>query len=327
VAPRPQIDTTTYCHLDTSRLEKPLTFLTVVPEHPAATRGYVRVNVVGELAVLLDGVVLPSADVGSRKARTLLALLAVQRPRTLSTAAICAVLWPDRPPRRPPNNIATLVSRLRAVLGPDAVGGDRTGYQLGENVRVDLYDAAHFVTTAEAHLAGSRPAPALAGAAQALHLLDVGAVLPDYPREDWTLPAHLIHAALLHRARHAVSAAALATGDTARAVAVAEDAIRADPFDEVAYRLVLKAHDAAHEPVRALTAYERLRTTLARELAAHPSIETRNLHATILQRNAVSTGAGDARPTRSSLIAPPRRHKRPGLPMGGDFAAQDDESR
>jgi DNA-binding SARP family transcriptional activator len=51
-------------------------------------------------------------------------------------------VWRDTPPQRPADNVATLVSRLRSALGPDAIVGGRAGYRLGERLRIDLHEAA-----------------------------------------------------------------------------------------------------------------------------------------------------------------------------------------
>ena len=90
-------------------------------------------------------------------------------------------------------------------------------------------------------------------------------------------PAQIEHTDLLRRARHATAQAALAAGDARAAVAAAEAAVRADPLDEVAYRALLNALNSAGEPARALTAYERLRRTLARQLGVDPATATRQL--------------------------------------------------
>src|SRR5688500_2113690 len=96
------------------------------------------VRVIGNLAVGRNGRSWSSVDVGTRKARLVLALLAVAGGRLVAVDELVEALWPDRPPRRPAANVATLVSRLRAVLGPDAIVGRRDGYRLGRTVVVDL---------------------------------------------------------------------------------------------------------------------------------------------------------------------------------------------
>jgi DNA-binding SARP family transcriptional activator len=47
--------------------------------------------------------------------------------------------------------------------------------------------------------------------------------------------------------------------------------------------MLMRAHRAADEPVRALLAYQSLRVNLARELGIDPAPATRDLHLAILR--------------------------------------------
>lgn len=236
------------------------------------------VQVIGALAVRTSDRVLRGVELGSRKARTLLAMLAVCAEHT-TAGRIAAALWTDGSPRDPPANIATLVSRLRATLGVSTVVKDSAGYRLGGHVRVDLRDAADLVTHAE-----SRTGPsALAAARHATRVLGGGEVLADEPDAPWAEPARDWHRGLLRRARHALAAEALRADDLQTALAAAEEAASADAFDETAHRLLMRAHHAAGEPANAVLAYGRLRTTLATELGIDPAPRTRDLHLAILR--------------------------------------------
>jgi DNA-binding SARP family transcriptional activator len=248
----------------------------------AHLRPELTLRVVGEFEVYRGHRVLPAAKVGSRKARWLLAFAALQFGY-VPTEKIVTALWGSVPPRDPEANVATLVSRLRLTLGPDSIMGGRTGYRLGDHVRVDLVEATHLISEAEARIAGGYAAAALAAGKQALHLLDNGAVLAEVPEADWAEPARASHHQLLRRARRSVAEAALQTGDIQTAQAAAEGAMAADTLDEAACRLVMRAHHAAGEPARALLAYHRLHTALTLELGVDPAASTRELHVALLQ--------------------------------------------
>jgi DNA-binding SARP family transcriptional activator len=56
--------------------------------------------------------------------------LAVERRHLVATDRIVELLWEERRPRDPAANVATLVSRLRNVLGDGAVAGRRGAYGL-----------------------------------------------------------------------------------------------------------------------------------------------------------------------------------------------------
>jgi DNA-binding SARP family transcriptional activator len=260
---------------------------TGVSDRLDATGSAVRLRLAGEFAVWHGGRFLTPADIGSRKARTLLAFLAVQRRGPATVDRIAEVLWDAAPPKRPAANVATLVSRLRAVLGSDVLVGGRAGYRLSDAVSVDLYDAAKLVNVAEARLAGS-PSSALASALAAVELLG-GEVLADEPLSEWADPIRVWSLQLMRRARHVTAEAGLRTGEVRTAKAAAEAALLADPLDEASYRHLMCVHQATDEPARALQVYEQLRNALASELGTLPALASRDLHAAILR-------AGNDRP-------------------------------
>jgi DNA-binding SARP family transcriptional activator len=245
----------------------------------------VLVRLVGPVTICRDDRGYAGRDLGSRKARTLIALLSVEPGRLVSMDRIVEMLWGDRPPRRPPANVATLVSRLRAAFGPDLVVGGRSGYRRGDEVTTDLDEAAELLAAARARLAAGYPARALDGATAAMEMIG-GAdsiVLADQPDETWTETARVAHRELLRRGRHTLAVAAIRTGDNAAAVAAARAGLTADPLDETAGRLLMRAYCAMDEPGRALRAYQFLRESLARELGCDPAPATRELHLAILR--------------------------------------------
>ncbi|MEV0346179.1 AAA family ATPase [Nonomuraea sp. NPDC050680] len=251
----------------------------------------VLIRLAGSFAVEKDGL---RGTVGGR-AGTLLKLLAVERGHTVPTDRVVEVLWGDCPPKRPVENVATLVSRLRRTLGPEAVAGGRRGYRLGRPpaVSVDLDEAAALTAEAENQLAKDEAAVAVAAATRAIDLLDGGAVLDGENDAPWAAPARGEAAGLLRRALHAAATAALRIAEPERARRAAEAAVAADPFDEAAHRLLMRAHTEAGEPARALLAYERLRDLLAAELGTDPAAETRAMHLAVLREQppAPLTGA------------------------------------
>ena len=87
----------------------------------------VELFLAGTFRVVRDGVQLTDGEIGSRKSRTLLKLLAVERPGLVTADRIVEILWPDERPASPEQNVAIMVSRLRAVLGAELIqGGPRT---------------------------------------------------------------------------------------------------------------------------------------------------------------------------------------------------------
>ena len=257
----------------------------------------VRLRLVGAFGVSCDGVALSAEQVGSRKSRTLLKLLAVERPGLVPIDRIVAVLWEGAAPVAADQNVATLVSRLRAVLGANAILGGRQAYQLADGplVSVDIDEAAQLCDRAGRNAAGA-PAVALAAAERALGLLSAGAALTDEPYASWADPARDEVRVLLRRARLTAAQAALETGDARPAMGYAELAMTADPLDEEAHRLFMTSAAAAGEAGKALAAYAALRDRLADELGADPAPPTRDLHIAILRESPADPKPASAPP-------------------------------
>ncbi|HEY5015164.1 MAG TPA: hypothetical protein VII59_00110, partial [Streptosporangiaceae bacterium] len=173
------------------------------PVRAAATRpALVELRLAGTFGVIRDGTELAGGEIGSRKSRTLLKLLAVQRPALVPVDRIVDILWPGEPPAAPEQNVATLVSRLRATLEAGLIQGGRPGYRLvtGPGVVVDLDAAARFADQAAAQLA-TAPAVALAAAQRAHELLSAGTAIDDEPDATWAGPAREEVRGLLRRVR------------------------------------------------------------------------------------------------------------------------------
>jgi DNA-binding SARP family transcriptional activator len=236
----------------------------------------------GGLAVGHGGQRWDGPEVGSRQARILLALLAVESGRLVSVERVVETLWPAEPPRRPVANVATLVSRLRATFDAHLIVGGSHGYRVGNRVGSDLNASQDLIASADAHLAAHDFFSAREASDQALDLLR-DEVLPEMRDETWILAVRARRLSLLQRARHASARAALHAGDPWAAVATAETAIAAEPYDETACRTVMHAYEAVGESARALLAYDRLRRTLVRDLGVDPAPTTRAAYLAILR--------------------------------------------
>lgn len=250
----------------------------------SVSAAHIELRLAGTFRVIRNGTELSDGEIGSRKSRTLLKLLAVERPALVTVDRIVDVLWPGEHPAGPEQNIATMVSRLRAVLGGDLIDGGRAGYRLagGPELAVDLDAAAGFCGQAENKLAAAA-AVALAAAERAAGLLAAGTALANEPYAAWADPAREQVRDLLRRVRLVAAEAAMATGDPARAAAFAQAAMAADPLDEAAHRWYMSASVAAGEQARALAAYAALCRRLGDELGVDPAPQTRSLHLAILR--------------------------------------------
>jgi len=125
-----------------------------------------RVRVLG--AFEIDG--LSEHAIGSRKARTLLKVLALARGAPVSSDVLVDALWSDGAPAHPADQVAVLVSRLRTVLGADRLRRADAGYAL----HADWLDIVEFDARADdatARLRAGGFAGASAAALAALQLV------------------------------------------------------------------------------------------------------------------------------------------------------------
>lgn len=242
-----------------------------------------RARVLGGLTV--GG--LTDVGIGSRKARTLLAALLLARGTPVRVDRLAEVLWGNAPPERPADQLGVLASRLRRVLGADAVRRAGHGYATGL-VPSELIEFEARADDAQTRLAAGEVGAALAAARAALELADAGPLLGT-DMGDWLVPERDALARRLAEVRLVVATGALAVGDPLAAVAAAEQALDHDPYDELALRALLRAHVAVGRPAAALAAFARFRARLADDLGADPAPETTQLHARILR--------GEERPT------------------------------
>lgn len=245
-------------------------------------------RVLGELSV--DGVDIRAGL--DRKARMLLRLLATARGRPVTAEALADALWSEKPPSRPADQVAVLASRVRRLLGRDAVPRTDHGYRL-DGVPVDLDELAEVVAETERRLAAGETAVATARVALALVR---GPLPPPETDADWALADHAAAQRLVARARGAATAALLASGSWPEALELATADLADDPYDESAVRALMRAEVAAGRPARALQAFADLRATLADELGADPDPDTVALHAAVLRGDVAATVRTAARP-------------------------------
>jgi len=245
----------------------------------------VRIRLCGQLVVERDGHELADRALGSRKGRLLFQLLAAQRGRLVPTERIADVLWGDTQPRDAAANVATLVSRLRSVLGDDVIAGSRAAYGLlPKGAWVTDVDAARqLVAEAADRQRAGEPGLAYVAATRANDLLGEHDGLVELPSDDWVSPLRDEIRGLRRTARHLGAVSATQTGDRQAARALAGAAVAADSLDEQAYRDLMTALAADGESAMALAAYADLQRTLRRELGIDPHRDTREVHLTILR--------------------------------------------
>lgn len=152
------------------------------------------IRTLGRFQVLRDGVVVPTAQWQSKKARDLLKILIANRGKPVPRARLVELLWPEGGSSdKTGNRLSVLLSTLRAVLAvdtatPEPIVADRDTVALDLST-VDV-DVERFLAAADAarlaHRRGDAGAYALLTEAEELRH---GEFLAEDPYEDWAIQA------------------------------------------------------------------------------------------------------------------------------------------
>jgi len=255
----------------------------------------VDVRLLGPLEVRLgDGPV----ELGPRKQRAVLAMLALEVGRTVSVDRLAEGLWGDEPPPSAPKMIQLYVSHLRRVLNGDGlrIVTRGRGYELQLDGEVDAARAGRLVEE-------SRAREALA--------LWRGEPLADLADEPFAAAEIRRLEELRLRAAELAVDADLAAGRHASLIGELDALIAADPLRERLHAQRMLALYRAGRQSEALAAYRDARSALVEEVGVEPGAELQRLHERILAQDPALDLPADAEPERASASrAPPRRRSR-----------------
>jgi DNA-binding SARP family transcriptional activator len=244
-----------------------------------------RVRVFGEFR--FEGADLSALR--SRKARTLLKMLAVRVGHAVAVDSLVDGLWQRDLPADPAREVAVLVSRARGVVGASRLLRREDGYVLHADW-CDLDEVQALVREASARASRGDAGGAHVAAEAALRLADA-VLLADEVDAPWLVPVRRESDAVVAEARALAADGALAAGRTAEAAAHARAALAHDPYDESALRTLMTAHVRGGRPASALAAYADVRERLAEDLGVSPSDATEALHTAILMGDVAGADA------------------------------------
>jgi DNA-binding SARP family transcriptional activator len=231
----------------------------------------VDVRAFGELRILSGGRSLGPRDLGGRKPKQVLELLAGAGGSPVPKEVMVDLLWNDQPPRHPlaalENHVWVLRRHLadRLTRQPVVLGGSGA-YRLAPSVLVDLARFDALVRRAS-HIDDGRRS-----LEEALRLVH-GEVFEDEPYTDWALRLREAYGVKLASARLDVAELALADDDATTAVQQSQLVLDREPLSERACRVLvlgLAARGQRERAIEQLTAFNRRVRT---ELGVEPSPE------------------------------------------------------
>lgn len=247
----------------------------------------IDVMLFGPTVVVGDHLRMTGSGLGGAKVRQLLEMLAWDLGTPLSKDLIAERLWDGRPPVSHIATVESYVCVLRRRLRLDSgrrgpLATTSHGYVLDpELVRVD------------AVLVRDLLQPGAVDVPRALDLVS-GELLADEPYAAWATEARDAFAQLLADRCTSAARQANASGDFELSTRLALRATQHSCYSEAAARELMKGYVGTGSRVRALGAYEALRTRLADDLGLTPETETQALYESVLHGSDASDRHGEA---------------------------------
>ncbi len=240
----------------------------------------------GPFRAHVDGVEIAPAQWTRRKAKLLVALLALQPRHQLHREQVMELLWPELAVDQAVNNLHRTIHAARRALEPSLRSGARSRFLATDKqqvlltapggVRVDARELEALVPDA---LAGGDPR-------ELEHALSLyrGDLLADEPYEAWAAARR----EALRSARRALDRKLADAYASRGRYDLAAERVRVsladEPADEDAHRRLMDLYALAGDPSAALRQFDRCRDALGEELDAEPAAETLALRDAIAAR-------------------------------------------
>jgi SARP family transcriptional regulator, regulator of embCAB operon len=252
-----------------------------------ATGNKLNFGALGPLQLTINGTSVP---LGTPKQRAVLAVLVINRNRTVSVDSLIDAAWDERPPPEARTSLQAYVSNLRKLLTREGVEGRAVivsappGYQL--NVDEMSCDISRFIIE---KTAGVQAAAAAEFERASSHLSAAlaewrGTALEDLRDFQFarSFAAAMIDDKLLvHTAR---AEAEMACGRAYAVIGELEALTAEHPYREPLWAQLINAYYVSDRQSDALRAYQRLKRTLADDLGIDPTPALRDLHERILRQ-------------------------------------------
>lgn len=226
----------------------------------------------------------PATPIGPRD-RVVLSALVLRRGRTVAPDVLADALWPGAPPATWPKVVQGCISRVRRLLGADAIETNPSGYLLRpERTQVDVDEFEDLIARGQEFSGEGSPERAAAMYDRALELWR-GRPYPEL--EEWT-PGRLEAARLseLHlAAQEERLAARLESGHHAEVAAEGMVLVGEEPWRERRWAVLALAQYQSGRQADALSSIRAARRRLGRQLGLDPGSDLVALERAILDQD------------------------------------------
>jgi EAL domain-containing protein (putative c-di-GMP-specific phosphodiesterase class I)/DNA-binding SARP family transcriptional activator/FixJ family two-component response regulator len=256
-----------------------------------------------------------TVHVGSAKQRAVLALLALEAGKVVTSDRLCDLVWDDDQPASASATLQSLISRLRATLagasggrvelGRDLIRTREPGWVLDvEPTAVDALRFQSLTARARRHRARGEAAAAAGYLTEAMALWRGAALLDVVDAGYLATQATQLNQARLN-ALEDLADAELATGHPAEALALLDAHVEANPLRERGWGLLMVALYRLGRQAAALRAFQQVRAILGEELGLEPSPELADIEQRILRHDHTLAGPSPRTDRGAGTWTPP----------------------
>ena len=232
----------------------------------------------------------------TRKARAVLAVIALASPRPVLRLQLTALLWSQREKEQARASLRQAIHELQDTLSPPLsrlMVAERHHLALRtDGLWVDILDATRTDMTQ----------PDALDCFQSPLLEDLVGLDPAF--DQWLVAERI---RIIGIARGMGERMLADQGDSDIRLRIANQLVTIDPLHETAWRAIMRDHHDRGDPVAAMAAYDRCRIALSIADDARPSLETEDLAARI-RTGPTATATTDPEPPSDS--SPPPRQER-----------------
>jgi len=238
------------------------------------------IQLLGDFCVTVGSRAIDEREWTSRRARSLVKLLALAPRHRLHREHVMDRLWPDMGPEDGTNNLHKALYMARRILEPDLPPRCASSYLQLRHDMLALEAPGGLWIDVEAFLAAARVAHEVRTpqAYQEALRLYTGDLVPEDHYEDWVI-AHRERLSGL-RVTLLVELAGVQeqTGDCSAAIDTLQQAVASDPVHEEAQGQLMRLLVQAGRRHLALRQYQALRAALQRELEVEPEASLQALY-------------------------------------------------
>lgn len=264
-----------------------------------------RVYLCGPMRIELDGERVEGSLPG-RQGRLLFAYLLLERDRWVSREELADLLWPEQPPPSAAVTLRALLSKLRAVLGREAVlGTSGLRVDLGADSWIDVEAAVSAAQRCDRATAEGAWREAWSAGQVALSIAS-RRFLPG-EQSEWIEDKRreLEDLRLVALERLGRVALELGGSELVAAERCARAIVEAAPYRESGYLLLMRALAARGDAAEAIRVYDGARTRLRDELGIPPAPELRDLNERLARSEAGVTHHASTPVQRAGVGLPP----------------------